>query len=190
MHRNDTVTRPAPLISADFDSGNIEVIDARDPLDVHLAIRPDRQSAHFQWFHFKAAALQVGQRYAFRLQNAAQSSYGNAWHGYHAVASCDQRTWFRVPSTFDGQALRFGLEAQNTDMWFAYFEPYSRQRHDALIDRAVMQAGLQLLAVGHSCEGRKYRCCARVMGRPASVGSGLSPSSIRVNTWRSGSWKA
>lgn len=147
--------RPAPLISADFDSGNIEIIDARDPLDVHLTIRPDRQSAHFQWFHFKAAALQVGQRYAFRLQNAAQSSYNQAWHGYHAVASYDQQTWFRVPSTFDGQALRFALEAQGTEVWFAYFEPYSRQRHDALIDRAVMHAGLQLLAVGHSCEKRE-----------------------------------
>lgn len=89
-----------------------------------------------------------------------------------AVASSDQKHWFRVPSTFDGQALRFGLEAQNSDMWFAYFEPYSRERHDALIDRAVMEAGLQLLAVGQSCEGGKYRCCARAMVRRASVGCG------------------
>ncbi|WP_286917688.1 MULTISPECIES: M14 family metallopeptidase [Pseudomonas] len=160
------MTRPSPQISADFDSGNIEVIDARDPLDVHLAIRPDRQSAHFQWFHFKAAALQIGQRYEFRLQNAAQSSYGHAWHGYHAVASSDQKHWFRVPSTFDGQALRFGLEAQNSDMWFAYFEPYSRERHDALIDRAVMEAGLQLLAVGQSCEGREIPLLRKGDGAP------------------------
>lgn len=149
------MTRHTLQISADFDSGNIEVIDARDPLDIRLAIRPDRESAHFQWFHFKATSLQVGQRYGFSLQNAAQSSYNQAWTGYHAVASYDQRTWFRVPSEFDGQALRFALEAQHTQVWFAYFEPYSRERHEALINRAVMEAGLQLLAVGKSCEGRE-----------------------------------
>ena len=160
------MTRPAPLISADFDSGNIEAIDLRDPIDIQLAIRPDRQSPHFQWFHFKAAELQVGQRYAFTLQNAAQSSYNNAWHGYHAVASCDQQTWFRVPSTFDGQALRFGLDAQGSEMWFAYFEPYSRQRHDALVNRAITQAGLQLLAVGQSCEGREIPLLRKGDGAP------------------------
>lgn len=149
------MTRHTLQISADFDSGNIEVIDARDPLDIRLAIRPDRESAHFQWFHFKATSLQVGQRYGFSLQNAAQSSYNQAWTGYHAMASYDQRTWFRVPSEFDGQALRFALEAQHTQVWFAYFEPYSRERHEALINRAVMEAGLQLLAVGKSCEGRE-----------------------------------
>lgn len=149
------MTRHTLQISADFDSGNIEVIDARDPLDIRLAIRPDRESAHFQWFHFKATSLQVGQRYGFSLQNAAQSSYNQAWTGYHAVASYDQRAWFRVPSEFDGQALRFALEAQHTQVWFAYFEPYSRERHEALINRAVMEAGLQLLAVGKSCEGRE-----------------------------------
>lgn len=65
-------------ISSNFDSGNIEVIDASNPQQVQLAIRPDLNSGHFQWFHFKVEGLQPGQRYGFSLGNAGQSSYPNA----------------------------------------------------------------------------------------------------------------
>ena len=49
--------QPQLQISCAFESGNIEVIDATDPSNIRLAIRPDpycekdgRQ--HFQWFYF------------------------------------------------------------------------------------------------------------------------------------------
>ncbi|SEP88357.1 Murein tripeptide amidase MpaA [Pseudomonas cuatrocienegasensis] len=140
-------------INADFDSGNIEVLDARDPGHVRLAIRPDSRSGHFQWFHFQVQDLTPGQTYGFSLDNAAQSSYPHAWEGYHAVASYDQQTWFRVPSRFEDGALRFSLQVQQAQVWFAYFEPYSRARHDRLIGRA-QAAGIECLAVGRSLEGR------------------------------------
>ena len=41
-------------IRSDFDSGNIQVLDASDPSRVRLAIRKDFASEHFQWFHFLA----------------------------------------------------------------------------------------------------------------------------------------
>ncbi|MFH7456963.1 hypothetical protein RA277_30330, partial [Pseudomonas syringae pv. tagetis] len=37
---------------------------------------------------------------------------------------------------------------------FAYFEPYSRERHDWLIKQAQEEAGAHVLAVGKSVEGR------------------------------------
>ena len=141
-------------ISADFDSGNIEVIDASNPARIQLAIRPDTRSPHFQWFHFKVEGLQVGQTHGFSLGNASQSSYNNAWTGYNAAASYDQQNWFRVPSTFDGQALNFELTPEQPQVWFAYFEPYSRERHEWLIGQALDKAGTQLLATGKSVEGR------------------------------------
>ncbi|MCZ4321315.1 M14-type cytosolic carboxypeptidase [Pseudomonas anguilliseptica] len=141
-------------ISSNFDSGNIEVIDASNPQQVQLAIRPDLNSGHFQWFHFKVEGLQPGQRYGFSLVNAGQSSYKNAWSGYHAVASYDQRDWFRVPSRFEEGALKFDIEPQHGQIWFAYFEPYSRERHSQLVEDAQRLAGAELFAAGKSIEGR------------------------------------
>ena len=141
-------------ITADFDSGNIHVIDASDPLQVRLAMRPDTRSPHFQWFHFKVGGLTPGQRHSFSLDNAGQSSYNKAWSGYRAVASYDHINWFRVPTDFIDGKLQFSLEPTQPQAWFAYFEPYSRERHDTLIERAMTTAGMELLAVGKSIEGR------------------------------------
>lgn len=141
-------------IRCDFDSGNIQVIDASDPQDIRLALRTDLKSPHSQWFHFRVDGLQPGQRYQFRLTNAGQSSYTDGWPGYRAVASYDQQDWFRVPSRYDAEGLHFSLDAEQPQAWFAYFEPYSRARHAALVEEAVDKAGAEVLAVGKSIEGR------------------------------------
>lgn len=141
-------------IDSDFDSGNIQVVDASDPRHVRLALRPDTKSPHFQWFHFKADGLQSGESYQFTLTNAPGSSYVGGWPGYNAVASYDQRDWFRVPSRYDAQGLHFTLDAEQPQAWFAYFEPYSRARHAALVERTLAN-GAELLATGHSLEGRE-----------------------------------
>ncbi|WP_268800914.1 M14 family metallopeptidase [Pseudomonas huanghezhanensis] len=148
------MTQNSLSISADFDSGNISLLDASDPQHIKLAIRPDTKSAHFQWFHFKVDGMQVGQPHGFSLTNASESSYNRAWTGYNAAASYDQKTWFRVPSTFDGKALNFNLTPTEPQIWFAYFEPYSRERHDWLIKRALNVPGVECLATGKSVEGR------------------------------------
>ncbi|MDH0096640.1 M14-type cytosolic carboxypeptidase [Ectopseudomonas hydrolytica] len=140
-------------ISADFDSGNIQVIDASDPLRVQLAMRPDLNSYHFQWFHFRVEGLQPGQRHAFSLTNAGQSAYNKAWDGYQAVASYDQQDWFRVPTRFEDGQLHFELLAEREQAWFAYFEPYPRARHERLVAQAL-ERGAELVACGRSLEGR------------------------------------
>ena len=149
-----TVAPSSLHISSDFDSGNIQVLDASNPLQVKLAIKPDTKSPHFQWFHFKVDGLTPGHTHHFQLSNASQSSYNKAWDGYQAVASYDQENWFRVPTEFDGTSLNLHLEAQQPQVWFAYFEPYSRERHEQLIKNALQWSGCQLLATGKSAEGR------------------------------------
>lgn len=141
-------------ISSHFDSGNIEVHDISNPQHPLLKIRKDLNSHHFQWFHFKAESLTPGQRYDFSLINAGDAAYNWAWSGYNAVASYDQKTWFRVPSTFVNGTLSFGLDVEQPQIWFAYFEPYSRERHDWLIDQALFKADAELFACGKSIEGR------------------------------------
>ena len=142
------------IIDADFDSGNIQVLDASNPARIKLAIRPDTQSGHFQWFYFKVEGMEVGASHTFSLTNASESTFNSAWTGYHAVASYDHEEWFRVPSGFDGKALDFSLSPSQPQVWFAYFEPYSRERHERLIEQAQEQAGMQLLETGKSVEGR------------------------------------
>ncbi|MGN0927477.1 M14 family metallopeptidase [Ectopseudomonas mendocina] len=140
-------------ISADFDSGNIQVIDASDPQHVLLAMRPDLNSHHFQWFHFQVAGLQPGQRYGFNLTNAGQSAYNRAWDGYQAAASYDQQDWFRVSTRYQDGQLHFELQAEHERVWFAYFEPYPRARHERLIAK-TLEDGAELVASGRSLEGR------------------------------------
>ena len=43
-------------ITANFDSGNIEVINLDNKDDIQLAIRPDEGGEFFQWFNFKLEA--------------------------------------------------------------------------------------------------------------------------------------
>lgn len=149
-----TVTLSPVSIDCAFDAGNILLVDAGNPSRIHLNIRPDTHSGHFQWFHFKASGLTPGHTHAFSLDNASQSSYSAAWEGYQAVASYDQQNWFRVPTRYDGKALHFSLEPRETQAWFAYFEPYPRARHNQLIERASALPGVELLATGRSVEGR------------------------------------
>lgn len=160
------MTQTSLSIRADFDSGNITVVDASDPQHLQLAIRPDTQSPHLQWFHFKVNGMQVGQPHGFSLTNASESSYNRAWTGYNAAASYDQKTWFRVPSTFDGKALNVPFTPEAPQMWFAYFEPYSRERHDWLIDQALSISGVELLATGKSVEGREIPLLRAGNGAP------------------------
>jgi murein tripeptide amidase MpaA len=142
-------------IRSDFDSGNIQVLDASNPQQVSLAIRKDFASEHFQWFHFLAEGLLPGQRHGFSLVNAPQSSYKNAWSGYQAVASYDGVDWFRVPTRYDEGGLHFELLAEQAQAYFAYFEPYRRARHAQLLVRALALANVELLACGSSLQGRE-----------------------------------
>ena len=159
-----TVALTSIRISTDFDSGNIQVLDASDAYQLLLAIQPDTRSHHYQWFHFKAEGMHVGHTHNFRLSNAGGSSYKHAWSGYNAVASYDHVNWFRVPTRFDGEILHISLETREKHAWLAYFEPYSRERHDWLIDQALKYAGTQLLATGKSVEGRDIQLLRRGKG--------------------------
>lgn len=140
-------------VDARFDSGNIEVRDLSDPSNLRLAIRPDTHSAHLQWFHFRATGLEPGKLYRFVLENAGQATFNDGWPGYRAVASENGSDWSRVPTHYDGQALIIEVSPSSDALSLAYFEPYTRTRHNALIQRALA-GGMTLHAQGNSSQGR------------------------------------
>lgn len=140
-------------ISSNFDAGAIEVIDCRDPANIRLAIRRDNQAEFRQWFYFRLHGV-AGRPVMMRFENAGECAYAEGWHGYHVVASYDRQHWFRIAdTTYDGGVLACAHTPQADSVWYAYFEPYSHERHLDLIARAQC-GGATLLDLGTTVEGR------------------------------------
>ncbi len=140
-------------ISANFDAGNIDVISAKDPSNIQLAIKKDHQSEFYQWFHFKLHNTQHSE-HVMHLTNAGESAYVEGWKNYQAVASYDRQHWFRVPTEFDGKNLTITFTPEHDSTYFAYFAPYSYERHQDLIHSAQLDIDCQLQVLGQTLDGR------------------------------------
>lgn len=139
-------------ISSQFDSGNIEVIEASSADNIQLAIRKDNQSDFYQWFHFKLHNNERSE-HVLTITNAGQSAYLEGWTDYQAVASYDREHWFRVPTSFDGQNLTIRFTPEYDSVYFAYFAPYSYERHQNLLHNAQLSDECQLQVVGQTIDG-------------------------------------
>ncbi|MDO8768374.1 MAG: M14-type cytosolic carboxypeptidase [Burkholderiaceae bacterium] len=152
-----TSVRPALSISTHFDSGAIEVVSLTDPQDIQLNIRADQGqqgAAEFvQWFHFRLQGA-VGQPVTLRFLNAGQCAYPKGWDGYRVVASYDRQLWFRIDTRFDGQVMTARLTPDTNSVYFAYFEPYSYERHLDLLGSAAESEHVQVEFLGHTLDGR------------------------------------
>ena len=151
-------------ISADFDSGAIEVIDV-EQATARLRIRHDLRaggaaSEFLQWFHFRVDGAEMGA--TLTVLNAGQTSYPAGWNGYRAVASTDRLHWRRIPTQFDGQVMTIVVPPATAPTYVAYFEPYSRERHLGLLADCVSR-GASLRKLGSSVQGRDLD--ALIVGR-------------------------
>ena len=141
-------------VSAAFDSGNIEVVDASRADDIRLRIREDCGGEHRQWFHFRLHGVR-GVPLTLHIENAAQCSYPGGWPDYRACASADHVQWWRVADThYDGSGLTIRLTPTTDTLWLAYFEPYSWERHLQLIGRCALSMLARVDRLGASIEGR------------------------------------
>ena len=140
-------------ISSAFDSGNIVVLKADDPADIELEIRPDAGEDHLQWFHYRVSGAK-GTALTMRISNARRASYPEGWKDYRTVASYDRDHWFRVPTRYEAGELIIEHEPEADAVWYAYFAPYSLERHQDLIAEAQMVDGVSLSRLGASVDGR------------------------------------
>jgi len=140
-------------ITSNFDSGNIRVLDANDPANIQLEIVKDHQSDFYQWFHFKLHNTNHVE-HQLHILNAGDSAYVEGWDDYQAVASYDRQSWFRVPTDFDGKKLSITLTPEFDSVYFAYFAPYSYERHQDLIHSAQLDVDCQLQVLGQTIDGR------------------------------------
>ncbi len=142
-------------ISSNFDSGNIIVVKDQQPNDIELQIRQDNESDFYQWFHFKLDSTPFVE-HNITLSNLAKSAYPDGWKGYQAVASYDRQEWFRVDSEFDGDNLLISHTPEYCVTYYAYFAPYSYERHLDLLSSAQVSFDCELQHLGETLDGRDF----------------------------------
>jgi murein tripeptide amidase MpaA len=145
------------LISAAFDSGNIRPTTIADT-HVTLEIERDRDSDFYQWFHFRALGVR-GRAVTYAIANAGGSAFPGGWEDYHPCWSEDRVTWRRVAdSRYADGVLTFTHAAQGDAVWFAYFAPYSMERHHDLVAQVAEMPGVTLTSLGQTLDGREMDC--------------------------------
>ena len=136
-----------------FDGGNIICRSIIDPANIELEIRKDHQSDFYQWFYFRLTGARH-QDCALKLLNAGGAAYPKGFENYQAVAAYDRQTWFRVPTTYADGVLTIRHRPDHDAVYYAYFAPYSMERHADLIARVTMDPRVRLEVLGHTLDGQ------------------------------------
>lgn len=141
-------------ISSTFDSGAIEVVRLDDPADIRLRLRKDSAGDFHQWFHFRLMGA-AGKPVRMVFENAASAAYPDGWKDYRCVASYDRQNWFRIAGTRyeDGQ-LVVEHTPERDSLYYAYFEPYSHERHLDLLARVELSPYARVRNLGSTVDGR------------------------------------
>ncbi|MCG9075600.1 M14 family metallopeptidase [Laribacter hongkongensis] len=140
-------------ISTQFDAGSIDVVSAERYDDIQLRLRPDNAAGFAQWFHFRLQGVAY-QPCVLRILNACDAAYPEGWDDYQACASYDRSNWFRVPTRYENGELVIEHTPLSNSVYYAYFEPYSHERHLDLIGEAQGSGLCQLDDLGSTLDGR------------------------------------
>jgi murein tripeptide amidase MpaA len=140
-------------INSEFDSGNIETVNAHSN-PVELAIRNDHQSDFYQWFYFSVNGAKGKDDLELCLSNASGAAFPGGWKHFQVMASYDKNEWFRVSTRYENGSLIFNHAADHDLVWYSYFTPYSWERHQDLIGWAQTNEQTSLTTLGNSLDGR------------------------------------
>lgn len=164
------MTEFAIHIDSAFDSGNIEVRSIHGATAT-LAIRRDAHSDFFQWFHFRVSGA-AGRELVLRITGLNAAAYPGGWEGYRACVSEDRDYWARADTAWDPQTengtLTITYSPESEICWFAYFAPYSMERHHDLIALMAAEPGVIYRRLGQSLDGQPIDCLTMGHG-PAQI---------------------
>lgn len=144
-------------ISSVFDGGRIEVVNTDSFDDIQVKIKKDSHSDFLQWFSFRLHGVK-DQNCTLKILNASETSYPEGWQDYDICASTDRDEWFRIPSNYDGKQLTVDFITNTDDIYFAYFAPYSFERHLNLLANAQHSELTSLVNLGETLDGREFDC--------------------------------
>jgi len=143
-------------ISAAFDSGNI-IVKGRSGDSFDLEIATDHGSDFYQWFHFRLTGA-AGRTVTLRIANAGGAAYPDGWPGYRACVSEDRAHWRRADTAFADGVLTIRHRPATNNAWFAYFAPYSMERHHDLVARIAGRPGVTHRSLGRTLDGQEMDC--------------------------------
>jgi murein tripeptide amidase MpaA len=143
-------------VNAAFDGGNIKLIGIEGDR-VDLEIVPDHLSDFYQWFHFRVAGAK-GRTLEFRILNAGGAAYAFGWPGYRTRWSSDRENWRTCESDYADGVLSFRHACDSDLVWFAYFAPYSMERHHDLVTRIAGMPGVTHRELGVTLDGQPIDC--------------------------------
>ena len=140
-------------ISHNFDAGNIEVLSADSCDDIQLQIRHDKDSEFYQWFYFRLSGAR-NKDCNLKILNAAGAAYPGGFENYRIVYSYDRIHWRRHSTTLQEGVLQIDFTPEQDAVYFAYFTPYSMERHADLIAKSLQSPLCQLEVLGQSLDGQ------------------------------------
>jgi murein tripeptide amidase MpaA len=140
-------------ITSQFDAGAIDVVSAEDPAAIRLRVRPDSHADFAQWFYFRVSGVR-DEPLTMTFENAADCAFADGWREYRAVASYDRINWFRVPTRYDGRVLTIEHTPDFDAVHYAYFEPYSEERHAGFLGAVQQMPHATLTEIGQTVQGR------------------------------------
>lgn len=132
--------------------------------------------AHYQYFSFRStlhlSSSQLASlnkdtiRVQYILENAGKASYANAFKGYSTfftTKSPFDDDWGRVETSYDEEKgcliWNHEVTASSTNSaYFAYFPPYSYERHLGLISKCSESPDCKVHYLGQTLSGREIDC--------------------------------
>ncbi len=176
-------------IDAEFDSGNIQVLSVSGNR-AELALCKDHMSEFAQWFHFRVTCA-AGEELTLNITGLNESAFTGGWPDYNACVSEDREFWARAASSFDKDeangTLTISYIPSGNIAWFAYFAPYSMERHHDLVAEAAVSEGVDLLRLGTTLDGQPIDCLEMGEGeRSVWLYARQHPGETQAEWWMEG----
>jgi murein tripeptide amidase MpaA len=140
-------------VTGPFDGGNIRPVAIADNR-VDLEIAKDNQSDFYQWFYFRLTGG-AGRPVELRILNCAGAAYPLGWENYRACMSLDREDWERVDTSYEGGILTIRVTPPSNSVWFAYFAPYTMERHHDLVSSVAAHPLVEHRSLGQTLDGQE-----------------------------------
>ncbi|MEA1014567.1 M14-type cytosolic carboxypeptidase [Sphingosinicella sp. LY1275] len=140
-------------VTSAFDGGNIRLVGIEENR-VDLEIVKDHQSDFYQWFFFRVTGA-GGKPLQLRILNGAGSAYPNGWPGYRARMSYDREYWEQVETGYDDGVLTISVTPASDSVWFAYFAPYTMERHHDFVAQVAAYPDVEYRSLGQTLDGQE-----------------------------------